>query len=260
MVIRSIREHVATHNWFAVGIDLAIVVAGVFLGTQVSNLNEERIEGEQSASYRARLIDELDFNGRQYRQQIAYYRQVREHGLAALSGLKRTTSQSPQDFLIDAYQTSQVDSNPAKTFIYDEMVSAGLVDRLGDETIENVASDYYLTLTANVELFNNVFPYRTIIREIIPYAVQEEIRTRCGDRFVFHEGRAIGVRLVEPCNITLDAAAVAQGDAIVRGEPRLERELTRYLASIDEKLTILKAHLRLTADFRNKLIAAARAG
>ena len=44
MVIRRIREHVTTHNWFAVAIDLAIVVAGVFLGTQVSNWNESRLE------------------------------------------------------------------------------------------------------------------------------------------------------------------------------------------------------------------------
>jgi hypothetical protein len=32
MVIRRIREHVATHNWFAVAVDLGIVVIGVFIG------------------------------------------------------------------------------------------------------------------------------------------------------------------------------------------------------------------------------------
>ena len=44
MVVRRIREHVATHNWFAVSVDLLIVVAGVFLGIQASNWNEARIE------------------------------------------------------------------------------------------------------------------------------------------------------------------------------------------------------------------------
>lgn len=77
MVIRRIREHVAAQNWFAVAIDLAIVVVGVFLGTQANNWNAARIEAEQGRSYRARLIDELDFNARQYRVQIAYYRHVR---------------------------------------------------------------------------------------------------------------------------------------------------------------------------------------
>ena len=36
MVIRRIREHVATQNWFAVAIDLVIVVLGVFLGDRKS--------------------------------------------------------------------------------------------------------------------------------------------------------------------------------------------------------------------------------
>jgi hypothetical protein len=31
------REHVATHNWFAVGIELPIVVVGVFIGMRVTN-------------------------------------------------------------------------------------------------------------------------------------------------------------------------------------------------------------------------------
>ena len=44
MVIRRIREHVATHNWFAVSVDLAIVVAGVFLGTEATSWNEDRAE------------------------------------------------------------------------------------------------------------------------------------------------------------------------------------------------------------------------
>ena len=37
MVIRRIREHVAAQNWFAVGIDVVIVVVGVVVGTQVNN-------------------------------------------------------------------------------------------------------------------------------------------------------------------------------------------------------------------------------
>ena len=53
MVIRRIRDHVASHNWFAVAIDLGIVVVGVFLGTQANNWNEARIE-RQDANTSAR--------------------------------------------------------------------------------------------------------------------------------------------------------------------------------------------------------------
>ena len=39
MAIRRFRQHISDHNWFAVAVDLAIVVVGVFLGIQASNWN-----------------------------------------------------------------------------------------------------------------------------------------------------------------------------------------------------------------------------
>lgn len=258
MVIRRIREHVTAQNWFAVGIDLAIVVAGVLIATQVNVWNEARIEAEQSRSYRARLIGELDFNARQYRQQISYYRQVRKHGLAALAALEGRTLPTPRDFLVDAYQTSQIDTTPAKTYIYSEMTSAGLVDRLGNDTLQELASDYYLSIEANNRSFLEIFPYRTIIRRVMPYALQEPIRSRCGDIFLLYRQRVTGVRLPERCGVALNSVKAAAGVRAIRNEPGLDLELTRYLASTDEKLFVLTENLRLTDNFRRKLIEAAR--
>src|SRR5688500_5613863 len=104
MVVRRIREHVTTHNWFAVAIDLAIVVLGVLIATQVSNWNEERIDRERAQDYRARLIDELDFNARQYAVQTAYYRRARDDGLKALAALNGSRPLSDREFVIAAYQ------------------------------------------------------------------------------------------------------------------------------------------------------------
>jgi hypothetical protein len=39
MILRRITEHVKTQNWFAVWLDLVIVVVGVFIGIQVANWN-----------------------------------------------------------------------------------------------------------------------------------------------------------------------------------------------------------------------------
>ena len=258
MVIRRIREHVAELNWLAVAVDLAIVVVGVFLGTQANNWNTARTEREQSISYRSRLIDELDFNARQFRQQIFYYQQVRGHGLAALVALNGLTNPPARLLLIDSYQLSQIDTSTPKTFIYNEMVSSGLVDRLGDEAIQAIASDYYMQLAANDHLIREIFPYRTIIRTVMPVALQEQITTDCGDRLVYDKQRVVGVRLVEDCQTRLDPVAVAEGDRLVRREPGIAREMTRYLASINEKLILLDLERNQTIDFRNRLIAASR--
>lgn len=44
MILRRVTEHVKAQNWFAVGVDLVIVMVGVFIGIQVANWNEARIE------------------------------------------------------------------------------------------------------------------------------------------------------------------------------------------------------------------------
>ena len=132
MVVRRFREHVADHNWFAVAVDVGIVVLGVFLGTQVSNWNEERLDDRRAAEYRRRLISELDFDARQYALQDAYYRQAKDYGLQALADLDGSEPLTDRDFVIAAYQLTQTNSTRAKTGVYAEMATNGLTDRLGD--------------------------------------------------------------------------------------------------------------------------------
>jgi len=61
MLMRRAVEQFKQQHWMAIGIDLAIVVLGVFLGIQVSNWNEARIEQQHSAvivdAFRSELSD-----------------------------------------------------------------------------------------------------------------------------------------------------------------------------------------------------------
>ena len=240
MVIRRIREHVAAQNWFAVGIDLGIVVLGVLIATQVSNWNENRTEAEQARSYRERLIDELDFNSHQFQAQAAYYRQARSYGRQALAALTGGGPLSDREFLVAAYQLSQTDTTPAKSSIYDEMTANGMVTRLGDPKLQQVVSDYYLGLNSSNRILAADYPYRTLIRAVMPYEVQKRIRDACGDRLVRFKDRLIGVQLVVPCRVELDPQAAAAAVKTVRATPRLVEEMTRYIAALDEKLDQLE--------------------
>src|SRR5688500_8907154 len=108
MVIRRIHEHVATRTWFAVGVDLAIVVLGVSLGTQVSNCNDDRLERAQAHDYRLQIIAELRSNEQDLDARKTYYGQVRNHALATLAVLEQPLSRREQAFVVEAYQASQV--------------------------------------------------------------------------------------------------------------------------------------------------------
>ena len=253
MVIRRIREHVADQNWFAVGIDFGIVVAGIVIGAQVNNWNEKRIEAKQARSYRERLIDEVESNTHLFETQAAYYRQAQAYGRQALAGLTGKAPLSDRDFLIASYQLSQTDSTPAKSYIYDEMTANGLVTRLGDTELQKAASDYYLGFNASNRILAETYPYRSLIREVMPYDVQKRIRDMCGDREVRREGRLVGVKLVVPCPVQLDPAAAAAAVRTVRSAPRMVEEMTRYIASLDEKLDQLEPGVDYSRQMRREL-------
>lgn len=255
MVVRRIREHVAAHNWFAVTIDVLIVVLGVFIGTQVSNWNSERLEDRRAGDLRARLINELDFNARQYALQATYYRQAKLYGLQALGDLDGTKPLPDQEFVIAAYQLTQTDTTKPKTGVFNEIAASGLTDRLGDAETQNVASDFYLSAEVTQRVIEAIFPYRTLLREVMPYDVQIAVRTVCGDRNVYYEGRLVGIRLVVPCPLRVDQAAAAKAARIVRSTPNIHREMTRYIASLDEKLDNLDLALGQAQGFRKRLIA-----
>lgn len=236
MVVRRIREHVATHNWFAVALDVVIVVLGVFIATQVSNWNEARGQREVAENYRYRLIAELQSDEAQIRQKIRYYQVVRQHGLSLLSELQRPAKQLGAPFLVDAYELTQVDPARGKRFIFDEMVGAGLLGLLGSEEVQRLASDYYQQLELYDATLLEVFPYRDILRQEMPYAVQLEIRDRCPDRNVYEGGKYIGIERPQECAISLSPAVVADAVAKLRATPKLRETATRYLSSVDQKL------------------------
>jgi len=59
MILRRITKHVREQNWFAVGLDFAIVVTGILIAFQITNWNEGRGEHRLERQYLERLRDDL---------------------------------------------------------------------------------------------------------------------------------------------------------------------------------------------------------
>lgn len=255
MVIRRIREHVATHNWFAVTVDVGIVVLGVFLGTQVSNWNAARLEAKEADGFRMRLIDEIEFDEQQYRSQTAYYRRSRAYGQSALAALRGGQPLSDRDFVIAAYQLTQTDTTRSKRNVYDEMTARGLVGRLGDSETQQMASDFFLSADVAQRNLEIHYPYRDMLREVMPYPLQLRIRQECGDRNVYYRRRLVGVATVHPCPMTIDPAEASAAARTIRATPDIERQMTRYLSSLDEKLDNLETALAQATALRQRIAA-----
>lgn len=62
MLLRRLSKHVKDQNWFAVGIDFAIVVIGVFIGLQVATWNDTQSTKSELRASLERLDKEVTHN------------------------------------------------------------------------------------------------------------------------------------------------------------------------------------------------------
>src|SRR4051794_38781399 len=236
MILRRIREHVAHHNWFAVAIDLAIVVIGVFLGTQASNLNQARIERQQARDYRSMLRDDLTTNLSNLANRSKYYSWVRSEALATLAALKRPTGELGERFLIDAYQASQIQPWALKRNTYDQILSVGAMGNLGSPPLRDEVANYYVGSEVTGANIASVPPYREILRRVMPYRVQQSIRSHCGEKIVQDSNGATQVILPGACTLDLQPETVDDAVRQVHDWPGLALDLNRLLVDLDQKL------------------------
>ena len=235
MVIRRIRDHVATHDWFAVAVDVGIVVLGVFLGTQAKNWNQARIGRATATEYRDQIIDDLKDNEVDLGSRNAYYGAVRTHALAVLAALDSPARPRGEPFLIDAYQASQVWLRPLVRTGYDEMTGAGLTHGIGDRSARSRLTNYYTQIRQFDVTALNLTPYRERVRKALPYPVQLAIRDHCGEQVTTLANGAQIAAFPDRCSPDLDEATIKV--AVSRlAAAGLRDDLTRQIADLDQKL------------------------
>jgi hypothetical protein len=242
MVLRRFRNHVAEHNWFAVGIDFAIVVLGVFVGIQASNWNQGRLNREQARQYRMMLNGDLDANLENLALRKRYYDWVRREALATLADLERPSGDLDQQFLVHAYQATQIQPWALKRNTYDEVLSTGAMANLGSPVLRDKIANYYVTSEVTGSNIAVIPPYRDIVRRIMPYEVQYAIRANCNERLVQNSRGGVDIVLPQgPCELRLDPAKVRAAVVQVHNWPGLALDLNRQLVDLDQKLISVDA-------------------
>jgi hypothetical protein len=235
-MIRRIREHAAHYNWFAVVIDLLIVVIGVFFGMQVNNWNQARLDRRQAHEYREMLIDDLQTNQKNLALRKRYYQWVRREALKTLAAMAEPPSALGEQFLLDSYQASQILPWSLKRSTYDQIIAAGDIGHLGDAALRDQISNYYVGADTTGANLATVMQYHETLRRAMPYAAQLEIRTDCGEKIGENARGEPEMTLPEQCRIRLDPAIVRQAVEQVRDMPGLSLDLNRELVDLDQKL------------------------
>lgn len=246
-MIRRFREHAAAQNWFAVAVDFLIVVLGVFLGIQVNNWNQMRVDRNKGAEYRERLSDELRTTENAMQGLEAYANAAKKSGWAALLVLNDTKAPDNGKFLLDAYQASQIVPRSGRHATYDEIIATGALNDVGPPALRDKISNFYWRMDGILSLDTGSPAYREKIRTVMPNAVQEAIRAKCDERLADAGNGLIIATLPQTCNFQIDAALASQVTSRLRAEPGLGDALNRQLSALDARSSSyakLAAHSR----------------
>ena len=236
MNLRRLRRHVKDHDWFAVFVDFVIVVAGVFVGIQVSNWNAERIQRREARAYVERVRDDIAVSAQTVGNMVTYYRRVKGHALAALEGFDKPQSQLGTQFLIDAFQSSQILSRTVERSTYDEILSAGAMNSIPDVQVRMRIANYYKNVAAIEDLMRFIPPYRENLRRLMPYPVIAAMFEHCDDTPAVDARGTATAALPDRCDPGLQPATVAAAVAAIH-TPDLKLDLGRRLADLDTKLS-----------------------
>ena len=225
-------HNLRTQNWTAIGLELAIVIIGVFIGSQVSNWNQVRLEKAATQRMLVQLVPELKNQLEFYDSARTYYATTRRFANQALAAWNGDPQVSDEQFVVAAYQASQIigigtnSENWALTFGGEQL--RNIDDPKVRRNLEVVLTTDY----GAVQFTSVATPYREQVRRVIPILVQDKIRKECGDRTLYGEGGYILTALPQNCTVRIPSGEAAAIAAALRARRDLPAELYWHLAAV----------------------------
>ena len=187
MILRSITQHVKDQNWFAVVLDFVIVVVGVFIGLQVANWNDVRIQKSQERVFLSQLRSEISDNIKVTNYQQRYTENLIAGGRRALTYLNAEADclDNCERLLIDFFHASQVWGMSLDDAKYREAQSLGFPS---NQVIDEKVQEYYAVNSAFSIINTSPPSYRESIRGHITPDVAAALWAQCwkADKRVEH--------------------------------------------------------------------------
>ena len=185
MPLRNFPAQLRAHDWIAVIIEVLVVVAGVFIGLQVSNWNEDRKESARGHEYLLRMSDELLKDVGTLKDVSAFWTGVRANGLIAIGYAEDGTLHqgSAWKTLLAYYQASQVWPYRKSDVTFQEIRSNGDLQLIRNAALRTRIANHYSAGAGSqvVEVLGLLPAYREHVRGMTPWRMQEYIWTQCYD-------------------------------------------------------------------------------
>ena len=256
MILRRLVENLRHQHWTAIGIELVIVVLGVFIGMQVSNWNQDRETDQRAAAYTQHLIEDLREEAWGYQLLIEYNQQVRANAERAEGALTGEVPLDDEALLVAAYRATQYRQKLRRRATYDELISTGTIGLIRDRALRDLAMRVYSMPTIDNFVREGLESrYREAFRMTMPIAVQRTLAQRCGDKLTpVGDYASLAHSLDYPCHTGLPETAIRDAAAALRGNPMVLPALRKRAVDISTRLGDL---LTNNSEIRKGLMAIA---
>ncbi len=234
MILRRLSQSLKQQSWTAIWIEFVLLVVGVFLGIQVANWNEQRVEDSRARAYLVRLQRDFNTDLQSIQRREEYWGKVVNYGKQAIHYVEtgERVDGSAWKTVLAFYQASQIFQWFPADATYQEMRSSGELGLIRDQTLRDAMSRHYAGTASAAYLYAFQPEYRKIVRGLTPQLVADYIWAKC-------------VRTLSPdqqylleCDPPIsDAEAQAVLDVYLR-DPRLLPELRFWVANQGVALNI----------------------
>ena len=251
MIFRSVSKHVNDQNWFAVVIDFAIVVFGVFFGLQIGDWNNQRLQTEKTEILTERLANDFGVDLWVASSFLAYHQDVLANAKLVLDDLTNREHLTDNKLLISAFRATQF-NRLNHTPTYKELLSTGGYELLAKSELGKIATVFYKhTVVEDIEGDGKSSDYRHLFRTIIPIEVQLEAAELCGDgpsslENIMNEKSTLSY----DCKLTLSESQLSEAASKLRSQPEFSDFLRRRIASLSAQVRDLKILLERTKPYR----------
>ena len=252
MILRRLTQNLRTQNWTAITIELFIVILGVFIGTQVSNWNAQRLEKRETERMLSQLGPNLKTLTAYYANARLYYATTRRYAGTAFAGWSGEPGVRDADFVIAAYQASQIIGIGTNGSTWATVLGADQLRRVDDLAVRNNLSFLMSADYTQLDISSVNTPYRQNVRRLIPDDIQESIRARCGDALPTY-AQQLNFILPATCDLKIASNAAGKAAAILRANPDLAQDLQWHMAAQAALLANMRTFELATADLQRRI-------
>lgn len=151
MALRRLLSHMKSENWVAVGLDLLVVVLGIFIGLQANELNDRRKERALETLYLLELRSDFEANEAALNSTIARKRDLLRDLTLLLEQSALETSTASTETLAAYFQLIQ--SMPTFDPVlptYENLINSGDLSLLENRELKKALAVYFSDVELNL--------------------------------------------------------------------------------------------------------------